>query len=296
MLEEARKLAPAARLTSRFEDILDAGLDGIVIATPSAMHAEQALQALERKLAVFCQKPLGRNASEVQRIVAAARAADRLLAIDLSYRHTRPMVRLKQLFDRGAIGSVFAVELVFHNGYGPDKPWFFDPALSGGGCVMDLGVHLVDLGLWVLQFPEVRAVSSQLFHHGRPLADPSREVEDYAIAQLALSNGACVQLACSWNLPIGRDATIQASFFGSKGGLSFQNVQGSFYDFTLEQFTGTKRQLLEGPPDDWGGKAILAWVAKLATRKGFAPEADDLQRVASVLDSIYHAHRKDTVP
>jgi predicted dehydrogenase len=48
---------------------------------------------------------------------------------------------------------VFAVDLVFHNAYGPDKPWFYDPELSGGGCVMDLGVHLVDLALWSLDFP-----------------------------------------------------------------------------------------------------------------------------------------------
>jgi predicted dehydrogenase len=60
----------------------------------------------------------------------------------------------------GELGRVFAVDLVFHNAYGPDKPWFYDPELAGGGCVMDLGVHLVDLALWSLDFPGVTAVTS----------------------------------------------------------------------------------------------------------------------------------------
>ena len=59
-----------------------------------------------------------------------------------------------------ALGRTYAVDLVFHNAYGPDKAWFYDPALSGGGCVMDLGVHLVDLALWALDFPAVTKVSS----------------------------------------------------------------------------------------------------------------------------------------
>ena len=72
-----------------FDELLDCDLDGVVIATPSALHAEQAIAALERGLAVFCQKPLGRTATEARRVVDAARAADRLLAVDLSYRFTR---------------------------------------------------------------------------------------------------------------------------------------------------------------------------------------------------------------
>jgi predicted dehydrogenase len=153
MAAQAQKLAPDAQILSTFEDLLDSGVDGVVIATPSALHAEQSIQALERGAAVFCQKPLGRTAAEVRAVVHAARAADRLLAVDLSYRFTQGMERIRQLLASGELGRIYAVDLVFHNAYGPDKAWFYDPALSGGGCVMDLGVHLVDLALWSLDFP-----------------------------------------------------------------------------------------------------------------------------------------------
>src|SRR5690606_9981181 len=120
-------------------------------------------------LAVFCQKPLGRTAAEAAAAVAAARQADRLLAVDLSYRFTQGMQRIREQVRAGALGRVFAADLVFHNAYGPDKPWFYDPRLAGGGCVMDLGVHLVDLALWLLDFPDVERVESTLLAGGAPL-------------------------------------------------------------------------------------------------------------------------------
>ena len=72
----------------------------------------------------------------------AARQSNRLLAVDLSYRFTEAMRQVRNSVQSGALGRIFAVDLVFHNAYGPDKAWFRDPILSGGGCVMDLGVHL----------------------------------------------------------------------------------------------------------------------------------------------------------
>jgi len=283
---ETAKLVPDARIARDFDELLRAGLDGIVIATPSALHAEQSIRALESGLAVFCQKPLGRTAAEVETVIRAAHAAGRLLGVDLSYRFTEAMRRISELVAAGEIGQVYACELVFHNAYGPDKPWFYDARLSGGGCVMDLGVHLVDLALWVLGFPEVKQVSSRLFAAGKPLQDFS-QVEDYGIATLDLAGGAVVQVACSWRLPVGCDALIAATFYGARGGLALRNVNGSFYDFVAEQFNGTSRKTLASPPDAWGGRAAVAWAEKLAANRGFDPEIRQMIAVAQVLDAIY---------
>jgi predicted dehydrogenase len=253
------------------EELLAADLDGIVIATPSALHAEQAIAGLERGLAVFCQKPLGRTAAEVRAVVDAAQRADRLLGVDLSYRHVDAFRAAREAV--AGIGEVFAAEFVFHNAYGPDKRWFYDPALAGGGCVIDLGVHLVDLAVWILGL-EPREIRSRLV--GEP-------VEHWATAELDH-----VRLACSWNLHAGRNAAIRASFHGTDGGVEVRNVGGSFYDFTCERFTGTERETLAAPPDSWGGRAIVAWAERLAAGERFdAREADEYVRVAEILDRIY---------
>ncbi len=284
---EAAKLAPQAMVVDGLPELLAAGLDGVVIATPSALHAEQSIACLQAGAAVFCQKPLGRTVAETRAVVAAARAADRLLGVDLSYRFTEGMRAIRERIAAGQLGRVFAADLVFHNAYGPDKAWFYDPALSGGGCVMDLGVHLVDLALWALDFPEVVGVSSRLFAGGAPLALPAGTVEDYAVATLELATGACVRLACSWRLQAGCDAVIEADFYGTEGGAALKNVGGSFYDFTACAYRGTSRETLASPPDAWGGRAAADWARRLAAGIRFDPEAERLADVAEVLDQIY---------
>ena len=284
---EARRMAPEAALVAGLDALLDLGVDGVVIATPSALHAEQSLHALEAGAAVFCQKPLGRTAEEVAAVVAAARVADRLLGVDLSYRFTQGMERIRALIAQGELGRVFAADLTFHNAYGPDKDWFYDPARAGGGCVMDLGVHLVDLALWALDFPEVAEVEERLFAGGAPLGTSAARVEDYAVATLTLASGAVIRLACSWRLSAGQDAVIAAEFHGTQGGVAFRNLAGSFYDFEALRFQGTARETLSAPPDAWGGRAACAFAARLSQGAGFDPEAERLVRVAEVLDRIY---------
>lgn len=285
MAAEAAALAPGAKRVAGLDALLDERLDGIVIATPSALHAEQSIQALEAGVAVFCQKPLARTAAEVRAVVEAARKADRLLGLDLSYRHTSGMRAIRELVRKGDLGRVGAVDLVFHNAYGPGKSWFFDPAQSGGGCVIDLGVHLVDLALWTLDFPEVADVRAHLLAKGRPANND--ECEDYAVATLTLSDGRVITLSCSWHLAAGRDAIIGASFYGEGQGAALRNVNGSFFDFIAERYRGTATEELSRPPDDWGGRAAADWAQRLSAGERFSAEAERFVDVAGVLDRIY---------
>ncbi|HYG21557.1 MAG TPA: Gfo/Idh/MocA family oxidoreductase [Verrucomicrobiae bacterium] len=284
---EAARIEPRAAVLDSLDALLEVELDGVVIATPSALHADQAVAALERGLAVFCQKPLGRNAAETRRVIDAARSADRLLGVDLSYRFITGVQRIRELNLAGELGDIYAVDLTFHNAYGPDKPWFYDARLSGGGCVIDLGIHLVDLALWTLQFPRLRNVTSRLFAQGRPLARDTGEVEDYAMARLDLETGAAVQLACSWKLPAGCDAVISAAFYGTRGGAAIRNVGGSFYDFVAERFIGTRREILSDIVEPWGPRAAVNWAEQLARGGRYSPDVEDLLAVAESLDCIY---------
>jgi predicted dehydrogenase len=286
-LEAARALAPNAAIHRSVEALLEEQLDGIVIATPSALHADQAVAALERGLAVFCQKPLGRTAGEVEQMVAAAASADRLLGADFSYRTLDGVRRIRELVERGALGRVFALDLVFHNAYGPDKEWFYDRARSGGGCVMDLGVHLADLALWLLRWPEVCLVGSRLYAGGELLGPEDDRVEDYAVATLDLAGGTVVRLACSWRLSAGKEAVIEAGVHGTEGGAFLRNVNGSFYDFMAEHCVGTRRELLAEPPDPWGGRAVVWWAERLAAGARFDPAAWHYLDSARVVDAIY---------
>lgn len=287
---EASQLAPGAVVCSSFAELLEHDIDGLVIATPNRFHAEQAVAALERGIAVFCQKPLGRNARETRRIVEAAKVADCLLAVDLSYRGIPAMQMVSGLVQSGALGKVFAVDARFHNAYGPDKPWFYDFSLSGGGCLLDLGVHLIDLALEPLGFPAVTRVAGTLFSGGRALPQASEQVEDYCVATIQTADHVVTNLSSSWNLHAGHDADISLTFYGTEGGASVHNVAGSFYEFVGERFHRTETEILPQPADSqwqWGSLAISEWVSKLATENKFDPHIARVITVAEIIDRIY---------
>ncbi len=281
---------PNVRAVSSFEELLANDVDGVVIATPSALHREQCLQALRAGKPVFCQKPLARSAHEVREIIQTAEAEDRLLGCDFSYRFTAAAQAIRSRIREGAIGQPFAADLTFHNAYGPDKPWYYDLALAGGGCVMDLGIHLIDLLGWWLNFPSPQEVCSRLFCRGK--AASHGQVEDFAEVQFVLNANMVARITCSWNLPAGQDAVIQARLFGTEGGLCFSNVNGSFYDFAAEQYTGTSTRSLTHPPDAWSGRAITAWAKALTASPGFRKEAHQFLYSAQLLDATYQELRR----
>jgi predicted dehydrogenase len=287
MAQAALELTGADAQICSYEELLQSGVDGVVIATPNSLHAEQCIAALERGISVFCQKPLARNCFETERVIQAARAADRLLCVDLSYRLVEGIRQIRDLVRSGVLGKIYAGDLVFHNAYGPDKTWFYDPRLSGGGCVIDLGIHLVDLALWILDFPAVTGVSSRLFSRGQRLQRVGQEIEDYATASIGLQGNVAIEMACSWKLHAGCDAIIDIFFHGTDGGVRLRNINGSFFDFVTERFCGTQREMLSFPPEEWGGRAALDWLDRLSSSNRFDPEAEHLAQIADTLDRIY---------
>jgi predicted dehydrogenase len=279
-LAAAAEAAPSAERAATLEELLERDLDGLVIATPSALHAEQAIAVLERGLAVFCQKPLARDAEETRRVLAAARKTDRLLGVDLSYRHVEALRAARGAIEAGEIGRLHSLDLAFHNAYGPDKPWFTDPALAGGGCLIDLGTHLVDLALWLTGAEGVEVETA------RTLALHGHDVEDQASAELALGE-VRARLACSWFQPAGGECAFECTAWGSEGAVSVRNVGGSFYDFRAELWRGTASEALVEPPDAWGGRAIAAWAEQLAADPSYDPAADELELLSRTIDDVY---------
>ncbi|WP_235940069.1 Gfo/Idh/MocA family oxidoreductase [Salipiger sp. PrR007] len=286
-LAACQATARHATQAQALEDIFSERPDAVVIATPSAGHAEQAIRTLEAGMAVFCQKPLGRTAGETAAVVDAARRADKLLAVDLSYRHTEAARALQREISSGRLGELSFVDLCFHNSYGPDKEWFYDRHRAGGGCLTDLGTHLVDLALWLLDWPEMKCTSAQVRHRGDRVPIEGSAVEDFALATLETPSGLPIRLSCSWKLPAGQDAEISASFYGAGGGVSMRNLGGSFYDFETRRLNGCTSEILASPPDDWSGRAAMAWLDRLAHDSCYDPACERLVDVAAVLDDIY---------
>lgn len=286
-IKQAQKIAPGAKVFSSIDQLTEVELDAVVIATPSGQHYGQVMAALDSGYHVFCQKPLGRTKYEIETIVKEAKRKNRVLWADMSYRYTKAMQTIKGEIDKGVIGKVYALEGVFHNAYGPDKAWFYDPQQSGGGCVIDLGIHLIDLALWVTNFPKIENLTSNLYANGKRIAGRHEGIEDYACAQMNSSNGVVVNLACSWNLSAGKDAIIKFTVYGTEGALSMENHNGSFYQFKAYHLKKRYTNELCHEDGTWGGMAICDWAEMALTSGIYHSRSEQLVKVADVIDFIY---------
>jgi predicted dehydrogenase len=286
-VEAARAgLARRAVVCSDFDALLDAGLDGVVIATPNDLHEPQAAAAMERGLAVFSQKPLAVSGAGTRRLLELARQRNIVLGVDLSYRYLAGVPELKARIAAGELGVVTAAELCFHNAYGPDASWYYELSRAGGGCLLDLGCHLLDLCHWLLGARDPVQVHGHCSRHGEVLPHPVSAPEDFVMAEVGYAAGLRVHLSCSWRASAGRGALITCRVFGTRGGATIRNVGGSFYDFRVELHHGAESRVLAEPPDAWPGRALLDWAQRLASEAGGA-DLEHLATTAAVIDRIY---------
>lgn len=286
VLRAAAEESPEAEACGSMEALLEAGPEGVVIATPNACHAGQALAAIERGIPVFCQKPLATRYADARRLVDAARRADVLLGVDMSYRHLQGVQLLRELLAEGGsgrLGRLYALELTFHNAYGPGKAWFFDRRLAGGGCLLDLGVHLLDLAAWLTGAGLERTCSTVL---RKGVVPADGEVEDFAWVELRAGD-VPVRVACSWNLHAGRDCRISFEAIGDAGVVAIENVGGSFLEFQTELRQGTHGAVLCREDGAWGPKALAAWAGQVGDGAGFDESIEAHVDALRLIDSVY---------
>jgi predicted dehydrogenase len=212
----ARYSCPTA--TDSFDLLLEAlNVDAVAICTPNALHVLQAQHALQAGKHVLVQKPLALSSKDAVATVALANRQQRLLFVDYTYRY----LETTQLLQQHA-RDVTAVRAAFHNIYGPgpEKRWFFDHKLSGGGALIDLGVHLLDLALWLLEPRSVALIHAALEN---PPIDSAAHLHVRA-------DEIPIQLDVSWSAPLPlTDISVQLDT--SDGVWRWENVDGSFFRF-----------------------------------------------------------------
>ncbi|MBN1351992.1 Gfo/Idh/MocA family oxidoreductase [candidate division KSB1 bacterium] len=215
--------------------------DAVVIATPNKFHAPFTIKAFERGAHVFCEKPMAMNTTEAIQMQAAADAAGKKLMLNMSFRYTPAAFALKKQLEQGMLGDIYFARTVWHRRRGIPKlgGWFSTKALSGGGPLIDLGVHRIDLALWFMGTPEPVSVSASVFNPiGTQLAKEQNrtfDVEDLAVAFIRLENGAILTAEASWAVNRAEREFMETRLYGTKAGAVHRNVDQG-YDFIAEAF------------------------------------------------------------
>ena len=207
-------------------------LDVVSIGAPNHLHAPIAIAALERGRHVLCEKPLARTGSEAYGIVRAAREADRAVHIAFTQRERGDVQALKRHVEEGNLGRIYHAKATWmrRNGIPGMGGWFTSKEMAGGGPLIDLGVHMVDMALFLMGDPEVESVSCATYAelgprgrggwagNGLMTGDRPYEVEDLATAFIRLSGGATLNLETGWAAYRESSDDFGVTLYGTDGG------------------------------------------------------------------------------
>lgn len=194
----------------------------VVVATTNDALAEISIAALEAGKHVLVEKPAARNVAELDRVIAAARASGRLVRVGFNHRYHPALRKARELFDAGALGPMMFVRGRYGHGgrVGYEKEWRADPAKSGGGELIDQGVHLIDLaGCFLGDFTDVAGHAATMFWK-MPVDDNAFLTLRTAGGQTAFLHVSCTEWKNLFSLEIyGRDAKLHIDGLGGSYGV-----------------------------------------------------------------------------
>ena len=280
-------------------------LDAIDIATPNDFHSIIAVYALEHGLHVFCEKPDAINAEEALKMKAASEANNRVLMVMRNNRYYSNSQYLKKFIKDGNAGEIYCGRCgwVRRRGIPGRGGWFTTKAKSGGGPLIDLGVHMIDLSIWLMGNPTPVAVSGctfTKFADNKAQADSENamfgeaktggtfDVEDLAMGFIRFDNGACLQIEFSWASNVEREKRF-VELRGTKAGFTWND------DGTCEIWTeDDDGKLIDlkphcGEMGNGHGRALEHFVEIVldGKEKDYVPEQG--VNMIKILDAIYES-------
>ncbi len=237
--------AGACTIQGRFTDhrtmLARADLDAVYISSPNYLHKQHALDAMAAGCHVFCEKPVALRAADAAAMLNKAASARRVFMVNFPMRFTPQAAILKAMISRGEFGEIYYAKAGYlrRRGVPGRGGWFTNSKLSGGGPLIDLGVHILDRIYWLMGAPEPVSVTAAVFKHligdsdwanwppahtrtGDKFTLPVN-VEDLATALIRFKNGAALALEASW---AGHSRVGQTfELFGTRSG-SLENAEG----------------------------------------------------------------------
>ncbi len=222
------------RYSNHHDLLAKSDVDAVVIATPTNTHKEISIDCLKAGKHVLVEKPLARKYSEAKEILDVAKKSKKILMVGMNLRYRPDTMLLRSLINANEIGDPFYIKCGWIRKQSSSEKWFTKREESGGGVIIDLGIHLLDLSLWLLNYPEIESVATKNFYHN------TKSVEDTSISCIKCKNNAVINLEVSWSLPVEKDH-FYLDIFGTKGSFSsnpfrlYKKIENDYINLTPTQ-------------------------------------------------------------
>ncbi len=278
-------------------------VDAVIVAVPNQFHAPLTIQALEAGKHVLLEKPMAINADAARDIMRAKQRTDRTLMLAHQMRWEAVPMQIKQQMERGELGSIYSAKTGWFRrkgipGWGT---WFTRMDQSGGGPLIDIGVHMLDLALYLMGNPKPVSVYGATYAEfgpkkrgigdwGKPDWSGIYDVEDFATALIKMDNGSTLSLEVSWAVHMDTDNTPFIHLMGTEGGASYRGPHGKLL---TEKFDRPLETELVTPEDDEGERIRLSRHFLECIREGKEPIASGMTGFTNslVLNAIYESSK-----
>ena len=238
-LDAMAKRYPSATLYTDFKEMIDKEtLDCVDICTPNNVHSTAAVYALNAGIHVLTEKPDAINVAEAEKMKAAAEASGKVLMAIRNNRYRAATKYLKEFIKNGEMGEIYAGRCgwIRRRGIPGWGGWFTNKEQSGGGPLIDLGVHLIDLSMYLMGNAKPVTVSGSTYSKFAHTSHAKMDVEDLAMGFIRFDNGACLQIEFSWASNIAGDQMF-VELRGEKAGARISGLDGKFEIFKEEYGT-----------------------------------------------------------
>jgi predicted dehydrogenase len=232
--EEIKNTYSIDRAYEKWQDLLkDPEIDAVAVALPNFLHAPVSMAALNAGKHVLLDKPFALNYREARQVAATAKRKRKIIMLGMNQRYRQDSQALRAIVARGELGEIYHAKCYWCRRAGSPKfgTWFVNRKLSGGGCLLDIGVHFLDLALFLAGNWEPRAVSGQVYSKFGPRgigeggwgkSDRNArlifDVDDFATGLVKFKNGATLELNFSWVLHQEAPDRNNVELFGTEAG------------------------------------------------------------------------------
>lgn len=264
--------------------------DLVSVAVPNKLHEEVTIAAMQSGAHVLCEKPMAMNVAQATRMLDAAGKLGRQLGINLNQLYSPKAETLKKWIDAGNLGDVYHGYTCWtrQDGIPGFGGWFGQKALSGGGPLIDLGVHRLAVAMWLMGDPEPERVVGYTHHHfGLPRARKENkpfDVEDFAAGSIRFKNGASLFLEASWD---GFQAARDKQEMRLQGSLGALEDDGELRYFS--QSGGVFHKTLLTPVKGGGGNSLDGMVQSLRGGEAFRGSPERGIAIQEILDALYRS-------
>ncbi|WP_409345073.1 Gfo/Idh/MocA family protein [Paenibacillus sp. MBLB4367] len=278
-------------------------VDAVIVAVPNKFHAPLAVAAMEAGKHVLLEKPMGLNAADAKQIVRVQQKTGRIVMVGHQRRFEYLAMQIKEQVVRGELGRIYTAKTGWYRrkgipGWGT---WFTQMAVSGGGPLIDIGVHMLDLALHLMGNPKPVAVYGATYaefgpqrkgigNWGTPNWDGVYDVEDLATALIRMEDGSTLTLEVSWAVHMNTDSTPFIHLMGSEGGAYLAGDNGKYL---TEKFDKAMEVELATPANDEGSRRRMCKHFLECIRTGQEPLTSVMTGLANnlILDAIYESSR-----